>query len=29
VADRIRDELMNKWWKMIDEKDGKWRVEKV
>jgi cysteinyl-tRNA synthetase len=28
-ADRIRDELQNKWWKMIDEKDGKWRVEKV
>lgn len=28
-ADKIRDELMSKWWKMIDEKDGKWRVEKV
>lgn len=28
-ADRIRDELISKWWKMIDEKDGKWRVEKV
>lgn len=28
-ADRIRDELQNQWWKMIDEKDGKWRVEKV
>jgi cysteinyl-tRNA synthetase len=28
-ADRIRDELMGKWWKMIDEKDGGWRVEKV
>jgi cysteinyl-tRNA synthetase len=28
-ADAIRDELLSKWWKMIDEKDGKWRVEKV
>lgn len=27
-ADRIRDELASKWWKMIDEKDG-WRVEKI
>ncbi len=28
-ADRIRDELMGEWWKMIDEAGGKWRVEKV
>ncbi len=27
-ADRIRDELASKWWKMIDEKNG-WRVEKI
>lgn len=27
-ADRIRDELTVKWYKMIDEKDG-WRVEKI
>lgn len=28
-ADRIRDLLVSKWWKMIDEAGGKWRVEKV
>jgi cysteinyl-tRNA synthetase len=28
-ADRIRDELTTKWWKMIDEKNDGWRVEKV
>jgi cysteinyl-tRNA synthetase len=28
-ADRIRDVLVGKWWKMIDEAGGKWRVEKV
>ncbi|GAB0174812.1 MAG: cysteine--tRNA ligase [Candidatus Altimarinota bacterium] len=28
-ADRIRDELSSKGWKMIDEAGGKWRVEKV
>lgn len=28
-ADKIRDELMNLGWKMIDEAGGKWRVEKV
>ena len=28
-ADRIRDMLVGKWWKMIDEAGGKWRVEKV
>lgn len=27
-ADKIRDELAAKWYKMIDEKDG-WRVEKI
>ena len=28
-ADHIRDMLVGKWWKMIDEAGGKWRVEKV
>jgi cysteinyl-tRNA synthetase len=28
-ADRIRDTIMKQWWKMIDEKDGGWRIEKV
>lgn len=28
-ADRIRDELTNLGWKMIDEAGGKWRVEKI
>lgn len=28
-ADAIRDEITNLGWKMIDEKDGKWRVEKI
>ena len=28
-ADRIRDLLVSKWWKMIDEAGGRWRVEKV
>jgi cysteinyl-tRNA synthetase len=28
-ADKIRDELADKWWKMIDETGGRWRVEKV
>lgn len=28
-ADRIRDELTSLGWKMIDEKDGGWRVEKL
>jgi cysteinyl-tRNA synthetase len=27
-ADKIRDELADKGWKMIDEKDG-WRIEKI
>jgi cysteinyl-tRNA synthetase len=28
-ADKIRDELSDKWWKMIDEAGGRWRVEKI
>ncbi len=28
-ADKIRDELADLGWKMIDEKEGKWRVEKI
>ena len=28
-ADSLRDEIVSLGWKMIDEADGKWRVEKV
>lgn len=28
-ADKLRDELTNLGWKMIDEAGGKWRVEKI
>lgn len=28
-ADKIRDEIAAEGYKMIDEKDGKWRVEKI
>lgn len=28
-ADRIREELSQKWWRMIDEKNGTFRVEKI
>ena len=29
LADEIRDSILGKWWKMIDEKDGKFTIEKV
>lgn len=28
-ADKIRDEIMENGYKMIDEKDGSWRMEKI